>query len=203
MKIMKKIYAFTILIFLILIFSILVSGCVNNNIMISSSNVPATTINTPTIVSSSTEVKAGDRVNLELTVQKGNIVFDSPITIIAGQTLEQSLYSLNGKYAIFKPEFDTISSEIIGMKLGEQKNIQVPTNNMEQSWSAEILRQNNKDISTVNIGDTIEMGINDVTINPSSRLIRVGTITNKNPNGVIVDFSYPSIQIKILQISPS
>jgi len=111
------------------------------------------------------------------------------------------------QFAIFSPEYNAISAGLVGMKTNEKKRISIPSGNlMTQSWSADQLMNNNVNISDINIGDVLAMGVSDkpeVEVSNASAImyVRLGEVTQKDPSGVIVDFGYPVAEIKVVSIN--
>ena len=116
------------------------------------------------------------------------------------------MYPSNGavssSLAIFSSEYNAITSGIIGMKINEQKRIPIASNiSMTQDWSVEQLAQNKINLTEISVGDNFFMGVSDsteeVTNNTTATtFLRIGEVANKSPEGIIVDFSYPSIDIR-------
>jgi len=110
------------------------------------------------------------------------------------------------QYALFNPEYTAISSGIVGMKLNEKKNIVIPSSSsMTQTWTSAQLTRNGVNITELNVGDKLAMGVSD---NPSAMVnstelsyVRMGEVTKKNPDSVEVNFGYPSIDVGIASIS--
>jgi hypothetical protein len=109
--------------------------------------------------------------------------------------------------AIFSSEYNAITSGIIGMKINEQKRISLASNiSMTQDWSVEQLAQNKINLTDVSVGDNFFMGVSDnpeavANSTPATTFLRIGEVANKSPSGIIVDFSYPSIDVRVLSIN--
>jgi hypothetical protein len=110
-------------------------------------------------------------------------------------------------FALFGGEFDAIASNIIGMKENEQKSISIPfRDSMTQTWSAAQLKSNGVNLTEIHIGDQIAMGVSD---NPeleknttaSSYSVRIGEVTKKSADGVVISFGYPTIDVRIVTIN--
>ncbi len=144
------------------------------------------------------------------------LVFSRPISITANQTLTRSLYPVpiftaasgwSNQFAIFSPEYNAISTSLVGMKINEQKRISIPSgNSMTQNWSADQLMLNKVNISDINVGDVLAMGVSDnpgveVTNSSAITYIRTGEVIQKTQSGVIVDFGYPAADIRIASIN--
>ena len=81
------------------------------------------------------------------------VLYSKPLTITANQSLDTTVYpnvypiqfytastgwSASNQFALFRDEYDTISSGIVGMKANSQKTISLATAKpMTQLWSAE------------------------------------------------------------------
>ncbi len=153
----------------------------------------------------------------EQAVAKGSGVFGSKqITITANQTMEIPIYTIpaypsNGgkvqQLALFSEEYNAVSLGIIGMKANEQKRIAIASNvPMTYDWSAERLALNKINISDIRIGDSFFMGVSDnpedATNNTSANTyLRIGEVSNKSSDRIIVDFAYPMVDIKIVSIN--
>ncbi len=151
----------------------------------------------------------------DATTNRG-LVFSKQISISANQTLAKSLYPVQiyttasgwtNQFAIFSPEYNAISTSLVGMKINEQKRISIPSgNSMTQNWSADQLMLNKVNISDINVGDVLAMGVSDnpdveVTNTSAITYIRTGEVIQKTQSGVIVDFGYPAADIRIVSIN--
>jgi len=144
------------------------------------------------------------------------LMLSKQISITANQSLTRALYPIpiyttdsgwTRQFAIFSPEYNAISAGIVGMKLNEQKRISIPSaDSMTQTWSTDQLMLNKVNISDINIGDVLAMGVSD---NPEAEVsntsavtyVRTGEITQKTPSGVVVDFGYPYADIRVVSIN--
>ena len=150
-------------------------------------------------------------------VAQGSGVFGSrQITLIANQTMEKPIYSIpvypsNGgsvqQLGLFSTEYNAVSSGIIGMKVNEQKRIPISSDTpMTYEWSAERLALNKINLSDISVGNNFFMGISD---NPeaasgntsANTFLRIGEVSSKSPDGIMVDFSYPSIDVRVVSIN--
>lgn len=152
----------------------------------------------------------------QVLAQKREIFGSKQLTIISNQTIEKpiypvTVYSSTGtsvkQLAIFTSEYNAISSGIIGMKVNEQKRITISSDmSMIHEWDADQLAASNISLSTINAGDNFFMGISD---NPedventtsANSYLRIGEVANKSSEGIIVDFSYPVIDVRVLSIN--
>jgi hypothetical protein len=146
----------------------------------------------------------------------GGLVLSKQIAITANQTLSRSLYPVQiytsgsgwgNQFAIFSPEYDAISTGIVGMKMNELKRISIPSgNSMTQEWTTDQLMLNKVNISDISIGDVLAMGVSD---NPEAEIsntsaityVRTGEITQKTQSGVVVDFGYPVAEVRVVSIN--
>jgi len=150
-------------------------------------------------------------------VAQGSGIFGSKqITIAANQTMEKPIYSIpvypsNGgkvqQLALFSSEYNALSSGIVGMRVNEQKRIAIsPNTSMTYDWSAERLALNKINLSEITVGDSFFMGVSD---NPdaaannttASTFLRIGEVANKSPEGIVVDFSFPVIDVRVVTIN--
>ena len=77
---------------------------------------------------------------------------------------------------------------------------------MTQNWSADQLMLNKVNISDINVGDVLAMGVSDnpdveVTNASAITYIRTGEVIRKTQSGVIVDFGYPAADVRIVSIN--
>jgi hypothetical protein len=143
------------------------------------------------------------------------VILSKQLSMTSGQSLSTSIYPVSiytttsgtQQFALFSTEYNAISAALVGMKTGEQKHIILPSNNsMTQTWSAAQLQRNNVNMSELNIGDTLAMGVSD---NPEAMIsntstityTRTGEIVSKTDAGVIVDFGYPGADISVVSIN--
>ena len=148
---------------------------------------------------------------------KGNyVLFSKQISVTSNQSLANSLlpvqvYSTGSgwanQFALFRPEYDAMSSGIVGMKVNEQKRINIPSaTSMNQLWSPELLKRNGVNLSDLNVGDIIPMGVGDnpeemATNKSSMTYMRLGEVSRITPQGAVVDFGYPSADIRVVSIN--
>ena len=144
------------------------------------------------------------------------IFFSKQLVIQANQSSNKAIipiqvYSAQSgwskTFALFGGEFDAIASNIIGMKDTEQKSIRIPfRDSMTQTWSVAQLKSNGVNITDVQIGDQIAMGVSDTpelekNTTASSYSIRIGEVTKKSADGVVISFGYPTIDVTIVSIN--
>lgn len=146
----------------------------------------------------------------------GGVVYSKPITISANSTSPQPIYSIpvftasNGwgeEFALFASEYNTLSKDLIGLKVNEQKQITLPAPaSMKQFWTADQLARNKVNMSQIQVGDVIAMGVSDnpqelATNKTAFSYIRIGEITQKTSSGIEVDFGYPRAVITVTAIN--
>jgi hypothetical protein len=144
------------------------------------------------------------------------IFFSKQLVVQANQSSTKAVipiqvYSAEGgwskTFALFGGEFDAITSNIIGMKDNEQKSIRMPfRDSMTQTWSPAQLKSNGVNLTDVQIGDQIAMGVSDTpelekNTTASSYSIRIGEVTKKSADGVVISFGYPTIDVTIVSIN--
>jgi hypothetical protein len=149
------------------------------------------------------------------TAAKGkDILYSKQLSMTAGQNLTKTIYPVSiytsnsgwtKEYALFSTEYEAINQAIVGMRAGDQKRIQVPNSSMAQEWTADQLSRNGVNITELNSGDILAMGVSDnpeqMATNTTITYTRVGQITSKTNESVIVDFGYPSADISIVSIN--
>jgi len=110
-------------------------------------------------------------------------------------------------FALFGGESDAISKGIVGMKTNEQKSISIPfRDSMTQTWSVAQLRSNGVNLTDIKTGDMIAMGVSDTpelekNSTASTYSIRIGEVTKKSADGVVINFGYPAIDVRVVSIS--
>jgi len=150
-------------------------------------------------------------------VAQGSGIFGSKqITITANQTMGKPIYAIpvypsNGgtvqQLALFSSEYNAVSSGIIGMRVNEQKRIVISVDMpMTYDWSAERLALNKINLSDITVGNSFFMGISDnpeaaVNNTSANAFLRVGEVANKSPDGMVVDFRYPAIDVRVVSIN--
>jgi hypothetical protein len=96
---------------------------------------------------------------------------------------------------------------LTGMKTGDQKQIRIPNGSLQQEWPKEQLERKNVTMDELREGDILAMGVSDnpeemVTNSSSIIYTRLGVITSKTADSVIVDSGFPSVDISITAINP-
>ncbi len=158
-------------------------------------------------------VTSNQQVYTQAAQQGGDIIFSRQLSVITGQNTSKSIYPVQvyssggwtKQYALFSAEYDAINNALPGMKTGEQKRILLPNASMAQEWSEEQLTRNGVNIADLNFGDRLAMSVSDnpeaEATNNTAMYTRIGEITSKTNQSVIVDFGYPSAQISVVSIN--
>ena len=148
--------------------------------------------------------------------QGKGMLYSKQISVIANQSFANPLFPVQvystgsgwgDQFAFFKPEYDAISSGIVGMKVNEQKRIAIPSSStMTQLWSPEMLKRNGVNMSDMTVGDVLTMAVSDnpeeMASNQSTlNYIRIGELTQKTAEGAVVDFGYPMMDIRVVSIN--
>ncbi|MFA5332116.1 MAG: hypothetical protein WC342_07030 [Methanoregula sp.] len=143
-------------------------------------------------------------------VSSGSSVFVSrQLQLIANESATKAIMPIpvyaagtwNNSFALFANEYDAISQGVVGMKVNGQKTISLDGKPMEQFWTVDQLEANNMNITRAVVGEKLALGVsNNPTMSNSSTdySIRIGEIINKTPEGVGIDFSYPSIKVTVV-----
>lgn len=147
--------------------------------------------------------------------QNRQIFGSGRLTITSNQTTEKPIFSVPvypsagtgvQQLGIFSIEYNSISSGIVGLKINEQKKIPLFSSiPMKQEWSAEQLALSKINISDISPGDNFFMGISDNldngNVTPADTYLRIGEVVNKSSESVIIDFSYPAIDVRVVSIN--
>jgi len=117
-------------------------------------------------------------------------------------------YYGEAKYALFAPEWDAIAAELEGMRQGDSRRITFPTpEGFEREMSPEEFNGIGGNFTTVTTGDQIVLGFAEnpeVSLEENvtpSYVIRTGYVTEKTDAGIRVNYSLPSAQISLLQLT--
>ena len=93
------------------------------------------------------------------------------------------------------------------MKANSQKTISLATAKpMTQFWSAEQLAASNMSLSSIQNGELIALGVSSnpeaAQVNSTAQsYVRIGEVANKTPDGITIDFSYPSADVTVESIN--
>ena len=138
------------------------------------------------------------------------------MTITANQSLTTPVFPMQvytpqsgwgEKYSIFATEYNAISSGIIGMKKNEKKTINVVSGiPLTQFWTADQLRERKLNLSDVQVGTVIPLGVSENPVattdnSTGTYYIRLGEVTYKDADGVTIDFAQPIIDVSIYSIN--
>jgi hypothetical protein len=163
----------------------------------------------PLVTSSSTLYK-------QLTSGGSSVIYSKQLTLTANQSLTNPVFPVQvysektgwtNQFALFASEYDAMSTGIVGLNTKGQKTISLASKQpMTQFWSADQLAKNNMSLSSMEVGQLIALGVSD---NPEAGLgnstaqyyVRIGEVTNKTSDGIILDFSYPSVDVTVVSIN--
>jgi hypothetical protein len=150
-------------------------------------------------------------------VAKGQDIFATKqLTIISNKTIDKSIFGVPGyastgasaqQLAILSSEYNVISSGIVGMKVNERKRIAIPSDNMmKNEFSVEQLALSKINLTDISIGDNFFMGVSDTTekvtnTTKANAFLRIGEVTEKSRDGVVVDLNYPTIEVRVVSIN--
>jgi hypothetical protein len=162
-------------------------------------------------------IVTSEKATYDQAVAQSREIFGSKqISLISNQTMEKPIYAVpvypsNGEkmqqLAIFSSEYNALSSGIIGMKVNEEKRIAISSNmSMTYDWSAERLALSKINLSDIRVGDSFFMGVSDnpegaANSTTANTFLRIGEVANKSPEGIVVDFSYPVIDVRVASIN--
>ena len=134
--------------------------------------------------------------------------------MIAGQNLSKEIYPVSiytgssdptNQFALFSREYSAMNQAVIGMKTGEQKQVQIPNSSIAQLWSAETIAGSGVNISELNMGDVLPMAVSDkpaeMVTNTTITYLRAGEIVSKTNESIVVDSGYPAVDISIYSIN--
>ena len=184
-------------------------------------------------------VKAGDSVVLEYTLYDVSgqpflttdetlyeknagagqaIMYAKDLSLTANQSSRQAIYPVQvysassgttADFALYNPEYNAISSGVVGMRTGDKKKIAFLNNNtMSALFSPEELAQVNVNMSALSVGDSLVMGVSEsqnatATNSTAATYLRLGDVTRINTNGVVVEFGYPYAEITLKSFTAS
>ncbi len=150
--------------------------------------------------------------------KNGRLILYTPqLTLTANQSSKQAIYPIKvyigsganssswQEFALYNPEINAISSGVVGMKASENKHVVFASNkSLNALFTPEDLKKVNVDVSSLNVGDSLSMGVSDTTEVAGANAttyMRMGQITRKSDSGVIVDFGYPDAEITVNSFS--
>lgn len=141
-----------------------------------------------------------------------SILYAKPLSLTANKSLKDAIYpvpvyiSENGgsyaEFALYNPEYNAISSAVVGMRTNDKKQVSLTSDtSMSKLFSPEILMNGNVNISTLNVGDVLAMGVsenvNASASNNSVSYIRLAEVTRITEAGAVIDFGYPHVDITV------
>jgi hypothetical protein len=141
-----------------------------------------------------------------------SILYGKQISLTANQSLKTAIYPIpvyiaeNGgsyeEFALYNPEYNAISSAVVGMRASEQKKVSLVSDlSMSKLFSAEALAKGNVNISSLSVGDVLAMGVSETSnataSNTSTTYIRLAEVSRISGDGAIIDFGYPSAEITV------
>ena len=144
------------------------------------------------------------------------LFYAQDLVFVANQSSGSSLiavpcYSPNNgwsdTFALFSTEYNGISQALVGMKTNEEKTITVPdAGDMTETWSSAQLASQGINLTDVHVGDQLSIAVSnnaalEKNATASSYSVRVGEVTAKSAEGISISFGYPTIDVKVLQIS--
>lgn len=160
-------------------------------------------------------ITSNDEVYSKAVKEGSSILAAKQMTVVANQSMSTPIYPVQvyvpssgtlTEFAIFASEYDTISSGVVGMKTNEKKTLTLPySSSMSQLWEKEILEKRGISMDDVSIGTMFAMGVSDTTAaemdanTTADTYMRMGEVTRKTDSGVVVDFGYPRMDIKVVQ----
>jgi FKBP-type peptidyl-prolyl cis-trans isomerase 2 len=145
-----------------------------------------------------------------------DVLLSKQMTITANQSLSHPIFPMQvytsqsgwgSQYGMFASEYNAIGSGIMGMKANEKKTISVASGvPMTQFWTADQLLERKLNLSEVQVGYVIPLGVSEnqeaMTDNSTATYyIRLGEITKKTTDGVTIDFAHPIVDVSVVTIN--
>jgi len=145
-----------------------------------------------------------------------SVVFGKNISVIAGQNGVKLVYPVpiyipnsgwTEQFGVFENEYNAIGAAVTGMKSGDHKRISITNGSIVQQWQRDkVGKALNWD--ALNIGDALTMAVSDmpqenITDTNATTYVRIGVITAKTNDSMLVDSGYPAADISISAINPS
>ena len=152
----------------------------------------------------------------QLVGEGSGVMYSKQLTITANQSPSTAIFPVqvytaksgwNNQFALFASEYTTISTGVVGLRTNGVKTISLSSAQpMTQFWSANQLALNNMTLSSIQVGELIDLGVSDnpnaaAANSTSQTYIRIGEITNKTSDGVNIDFSYPKVDVTVVSIN--
>jgi hypothetical protein len=182
-------------------------------------------------------VKAGDTVVIDYTIYdaagnpvvttsqelykqystNGSIMYAKQISLTANQSLKQAIYPIpvyvaqTGSYegfALYNPEYNAISNAVVGMRTNDKKRVDLTSGtSMVKLFSPETLQEGKINISSLQTGDVLAMGVsesyNASASNNSATYIRLAEVARISDAGAVIDFGYPYADITLSSFTSS
>ena len=152
----------------------------------------------------------------QLAGEGSSVLYSKQLTLTANQSLPKAVFPVQvysektgwtNQFALFANEYDAISSGVVGLNTNGQKTISLESNKPKtQFWTADQLAKNNMNLSSMQVGQLIALGVSD---NPEAAsdnstaqyYVRIAEITNKTPDGITLDFAYPSVDVTVVSVN--
>ena len=141
-----------------------------------------------------------------------SVLYAKQLSLTANQSLKTAIYPLpvyiaeNGgsyqEFALYNPEYNAISSAVVGMRAKDNKKVSLTSElSMSKLFSAETLKNGNVNISSLQVGDILAMGVSESSnasaSNTSTSYIRLAEVTRISDEGAVIDFGYPYVDITV------
>lgn len=161
-------------------------------------------------------IVTSDQMVYNAEVAKGNGVLPAQhLSVTANQSYAKYVYPVpvgtnsgsTQQFALFNPEFTAITQGIVGMKDGEKKTIVIPSmGSTTETYPAETLALQHLNITDFHIGDPLAMGVSSdpSAANSNSTAVsylRIAEVTNVSPDGLAINFAYPTADVSIVSIN--
>ena len=145
------------------------------------------------------------------------VLYTKQLTMTANQSFTQAIYPVqvyvgaNGgsweNFALYNPEYNAISNGVVGMKTSETKKVDLSSGtSMSALFQPDDLAKAGLNMSTVEIGDTLAMGVSanpnaSASNSSAATYLRTGEVIRKTASGVVIDFGYPYAQITVVSVT--
>ena len=182
-------------------------------------------------------VKPGDVVVIDYTVrdERGNPLLTSnqqvytqsaaagnwllgskQLTVTADQALTRPLFPVQvitpdrqewRQFAILASEYNTISSGIVGMKVNEQKKINLGTiSPITDFLTNDQMKKMKLNLTNVGVGESIVLPISEnpnreIPNSSAAEYLRIMQVTDKSSEGATLSYNLPSVDVSIVSIN--
>ncbi|MCX6694263.1 MAG: hypothetical protein NT074_06925 [Methanomicrobiales archaeon] len=156
------------------------------------------------------------------TIEKGNVAFlAAPLKVVTNATtikeifpLEVFMRTIAGYqplfYALFGPEYNSITGGIAGLRQGETKQISLQgEENFSQMMTVEEFEQIGGNYSQAVVGKQMLIGFSmdpeaeaGNTTSPQSTVSRVARINAKTDGGIILDYGLDVVEVTVVEVNP-